>query len=80
MRYALPNKQIYAEAPPKYPARKHLRQQGLGTRSNKEIVLQASSVNPPTVSEQLVLDENLTEQRLGVLFPSKVNIIMQIRM
>lgn len=73
MTYALPNKLIYAEAPPKFPAHKHLRQQALGTQWNKEIVLQASSVRPPTVFEQLVPDENLTEQRFGVLHPSKVH-------
>jgi hypothetical protein len=43
----------------------------LGTLRTKEIAWPATSISPPTASEPLAQDENLTEQTVGVLLPTE---------
>ena len=66
---SLPNNHVYAETPLKASLHEHPHQLVLGRQWTKEIAWPASSVSPPTASEQLARDENLTEQTIEELLP-----------
>lgn len=75
---SLPDNQVCAEAPLKASPHKHPHRLVLGRQWTKEIAWPASSVSPPTASEPLARDENLTVQTIGVLLPRN-EIIMRVQ-
>ncbi|CAB4290445.1 unnamed protein product [Prunus armeniaca] len=66
---SLPNSQVCAEAPLKAALHEHPHQLVLGGQWTKETAWPASLVSPPTASEPLARDENLTEQAIQELLP-----------
>lgn len=68
---SLPNNQVCAEAPLKASVHEHPHQLVLGRQWTEEIAWPASLVSPPTASDQLAPDENLTEQTIWELLPRR---------